>query len=102
MFGKKRRRQTFEIELWAGDALIDRAPMEEFQFPEDGIIAMSVEFFNDPAPCEIHRAAVRWRALQAMKETSAGERAPVEALESAVRAALPGEASAFRVREIEA
>ncbi len=101
MFGRKRPKRTWQVELWAGDRLIDEAPLEEFQFPEAGVIAMSVEFFNDPTPCEIHRGAVRWRALQAMKEASGGERRSVDALESAVRAALPEGASAFRVREVE-
>ena len=101
MFGRKRPKRTWRVELWAGDRLIDAAPLEDFQFPEDGVVSMSVEFSNDPTPCEIHRGAVRWRALQAMKEASDGERRPVEALENAVRAALPEGASAFRVREVE-
>lgn len=32
-------------------------------FPDDQVVALSIKFFNDPEPCEIHRGAVISRAL---------------------------------------
>lgn len=43
-------------------------PLNEFEFPESVILACSEEFFNDPAPCEIHRRAVQLRLLGEMLE----------------------------------
>lgn len=101
MFGKKRRRPITQIEVWAGEKLIAEGPMEEFQFQEPGIIAMSNKLFNDSDPCEIHRGAVRWQALLAMESASGGARVSVDALEPEVKAALLPEATTFRVREVE-
>ena len=43
-------------------------PLNEFEFPESVILACSEEFFNDPAPCEIHRRAVQLRLYAEMQE----------------------------------
>ena len=36
---------------------------ESIPLSEESIVKLSVKFFNDPAPCEIHRSAVRIRAF---------------------------------------
>ncbi len=43
-------------------------PLSEFVFPEGVVLACSKEFFNDPAPCEIHRRAVQLRLYGEMME----------------------------------
>ncbi|MGN0802837.1 MAG: hypothetical protein ACI4MF_09610 [Candidatus Faecivicinus sp.] len=35
--------------------------IDAYPFPEEAILEGSVEFFNDPCPCEIHRRAVQLR-----------------------------------------
>ncbi len=35
--------------------------LDAFPFPDEMVIAGSIEFFRDPAPCEIHRRAVQLR-----------------------------------------
>ena len=39
-----------------------------YPLPESVILACSEEFFNDPAPCEIHRRAVQLRLYAEMQE----------------------------------
>ena len=50
------------IEDDEGKALFDE-PMEQLQLPEEIVLKLSQEFFDDPAPCPIHRNAVAVRAL---------------------------------------
>lgn len=35
--------------------------LDAFPFPEEEIIRGSIEFYMDPAPCEIHRRAIQLR-----------------------------------------
>ena len=103
MFGRKRRRaEPRAAALDAAGAVLAEAPLMDFPIPDAAVVALSVEFFNDPEPCEIHRGAVRWRVLQAMKEASGGRTVPVEALDPAIRRALPEGCAAVRVWEAEA
>lgn len=103
MFGRKRRKaEPRAAALDAAGAVLAEAPLMEFPISEEAVVALSIEFFNDPEPCEIHRGAVRWRVLQAMKEASGGRAVPVEALEPAIRAALPEDCAVVKVWEAEA
>lgn len=100
MFGKKRRGgQSRVVALDGSGAIVWQCPAEDFQLPEAATLALSVEFFNDPEPCEIHCAAVRWRALQQLKELSGGQPVPIGALEAPLRACFPEGTSAVRVEE---
>lgn len=102
MFGRKRRKsEPLAVALDAAGAALVEAPLQDFPIPDGAVVALSIEFFNDPEPCEIHRGAVRWRVLQAMQQASGGEVVPVGALEPGIRCALPDGAAAFRVWEEE-
>lgn len=101
MFKKKRREADFRVvvEDGAGRVLQD-ASSAEFELPEAAVVALSVEYFNDPEPCEIHRAAVRWRALQQLREHRApGGIVPMDALDAQLRALFPPEAARVRIVE---
>ncbi len=55
--------------------------LDAFPFPEALILAASKEFFNDPAPCEIHRRAVQLRLCGEMTEAlPLGRTIPLEEL----------------------
>lgn len=45
-----------------------RGNAAEFPLSESSIIKLSMEFYNDPSPCEIHRSAVRMRAFYEILE----------------------------------
>ena len=45
-----------------------QGPLSGYPLPESVILACSEEFFNDPAPCEIHRRAVQLRLYAEMQE----------------------------------
>lgn len=66
MFGwrknKKRKNPQPILTLFSADmGVIYQGPLNAFPFPENVILALSEEFFNDPSPCEIHRRAVQMR-----------------------------------------
>lgn len=46
----------------AQGALLYRGRLDALPIPEAVILSMSLEFFNDPAPCFIHQGAVKARA----------------------------------------
>lgn len=46
----------------AGHTLFDDT-IQRLALPESVILSMCLEFYSDPAPCEIHRGAVISRAL---------------------------------------
>ena len=101
MFGKKPHRQDFRIIArdGAGAVVLD-ASSAAFALPEAAVIALSVEFFDDPEPCEIHRAAVRSRALQELRESCPGGReTAVSALPERLRGIVPEAAQTVRVLE---
>jgi hypothetical protein len=55
--------------------------LDAFTFPEAVILAASKEFFNDPAPCEIHRRAVQLRLCGEISEAlPLGRTIPMEEL----------------------
>lgn len=75
MFGRQNekidKKKGLPPMLWLKDAQLrtlyhDR--LDQFPFPEAVIVAASKEFFNDPAPCEIHRRAVQLRLCAEIME----------------------------------
>lgn len=64
-FGGKKRGPGAEppvLCLYGADgAELYRGRIDAYPFPEEAILEGSVEFFNDPCPCEIHRRAVQLR-----------------------------------------
>lgn len=101
MFGKKKRKAECRVVARdaSGAVLMDVAE-GEFALPEDVTIRLSVEFFNDPQPCEIHRAAVRWRALQQLKDgCPANADMALESLEESLRRLFPKGTRTVRIAE---
>lgn len=46
----------------AQGTVLYRGRLDALPIPETVILAMSLEYFNDPAPCFIHQGAVKARA----------------------------------------
>lgn len=103
MFGRKARpRAALEIRDAAGRMLFsDR--LERLTLPEETVLALSVEFFDDPEPCEIHRSAVLCRAHAEIEAAlTAGEARDVAALGDRAKRLLgsyPGAATVRLARE---
>ena len=55
----------------AGHTVFDER-IERLMLPEDVILSMCLEFFGDPAPCEIHRGAAVSSALGEIELHGAG------------------------------
>lgn len=49
------------LQLYSGNQLIYHGYLKDVPLKESIILAKSVEFFDDPEPCHIHRSAVRTR-----------------------------------------
>ena len=57
-----RHKQTLpELKLYYGNKIIYQGYLKDVPLKESVILAKSVEFFDDPEPCHIHRSAVRTR-----------------------------------------
>ncbi len=83
LFGKKKAKKKFSI--YAGGKEVFRGPLIEIPIREEVVIEKSIEFFDDPEPCYIHRGAVVTRladeiaqACEAEKKPLAGEKLPQE------------------------
>ena len=101
MFARKKRRQDRRIVVRdeRGNVLLS-ADESDYVIPEAGVLRLSMEFFNDPEPCEIHRAAVRSRSLQHLRECcSVGETVPLSALDPLLRAVFPENAASVQILE---
>jgi hypothetical protein len=72
-FGKKRRVPLVELMDGRGKTIyLDT--IDRLSIPESVILDMSIEFFNDPAPCVIHRSAVLSRAHEEIRSEISEER----------------------------
>jgi hypothetical protein len=70
MFGKRRVMRII-LRDEAGHTVFDDL-IERLTLPEDVILSMCLEFYNDPAPCEIHRGAAVSRAFGEIELHGAG------------------------------
>ena len=104
MFGKKRRKAQWRVTVRGADGrVLAEAPLAEFPLPETAVIRLSVEYFNDLEPCEIHRAAVRSRAMQELREACPeGRETALNALPEDLRDLLPEGAATVRIAEVPA
>ena len=59
---KKHSAEIIAVVDWNGNTLF-QGTAENIPLSEEAIVKLSVKFFKDPAPCEIHRSAVRIRAF---------------------------------------
>lgn len=83
MFKWKNRAKTVQqLSLLAADgtALLS-VPVQEMPIPEACVIELSEQFFHDPEPCEIHRGAVRLRAVAELQMACpTGQTIPMDSL----------------------
>lgn len=56
--------------IWfdAGGAVLGQYPLNDLPLREETVIGLSIEFFNDPEPCMIHRSAVMSRMYMELYE----------------------------------
>ena len=103
MFGRKkksRRRGVMLILLDRSQREISACPIHEYVLPEEIVLALSVEYFNDPEPCEIHRGAVHNRVMMELMESCApGTTHSVDELPEAMHAWFPKETAFVRIAE---
>lgn len=60
-------------------------PLSALEFTEPVILALSQEFYNDPAPCVIHRSAVMQRAMMEIETAiPLGQPLPLRMLSSRI------------------
>lgn len=103
MFGwrkQRRKAQTQLILLRADGGVLSACPVGEYVLPEKSVLALSVEYFDDPEPCSIHRSAVHKRAMMELMDfCPAGQTASVASLPAAMRAWFPADAASVRIAE---
>ncbi|WMJ86578.1 hypothetical protein [Anaerocolumna sp. MB42-C2] len=60
---KKDKKKKMHIDIYSKNRLIYQGRWDDLPLSENIIIEKSIDFFNDPEPCYIHRDAVRVRLL---------------------------------------
>ena len=85
----------------AADEPLYRGPLAAWPLPEREVMRLSIQYFNDPEPCHIHRAAVSQRAfLELMRARLGAERESTAILDAEQRAWFP-DAARFSLWEEE-
>lgn len=75
MFFKKKNHVP-TLELYAGGEKIYDGFLKDIPLKETIILEKSVEFFNDPEPCHIHRGAVRVRLTAEIQQEIENQKDP--------------------------
>ena len=85
--------------LDAQGKLLAAAPLHFFVPPENVILDLSMEFFQDPQPCMIHRSAVLCRIYVELEEELEKRNGSLrlEEMSPSVRAAFHSQPAAFCV-----
>lgn len=103
MFLKKEKavhRASWITLLNADGAALNSCPTGEFALPEDVVVQLSIEYFNDPEPCAIHRGAVHRRAMMELLEhCPIGEAVTLEQLDPKQRGYFAENVAAVRIEE---
>lgn len=73
MRGGRKKQQEMIVVTDANGVTLFRGTVEDFPLSEELIVKLSKKFFNDPAPCEIHRSAVRIRVFYEIWEACSEE-----------------------------
>ncbi len=60
---KKDKKEKMHIDIFNENRVIYQGRWDDLPLSENIIIKKSIDFFNDPEPCYIHRDAVRVRLL---------------------------------------
>ena len=76
MFGRKSRNkgtvsERRHIEVRLDDKALFSGDLTDLPLKDEWIIKKSIEFFNDPEPCFIHRSAVTIRMLNEIWDAAA-------------------------------
>jgi len=103
MFGKKKspRKNAPRIVLLRGDGSeLFSCLSGDYELPESVVIALSIEYFSDPEPCEIHRAAVHKRAImELLDHCEPGTDVAIAGLPEPMPSYFPEEAVQIRIAE---
>lgn len=75
MFFKKKNRIP-SLELYSDGIQLYDGPLKDIPLKESVILSKSVEFFNDPEPCHIHRGAVRVRLAAEIQQELESKKDP--------------------------
>lgn len=67
MFHKKKKYRLY-LKFHSNNQLLHDGAFLELPFPESLILEKSIQFFDDPEPCYLHRSAVRNRLLYELEE----------------------------------
>ena len=70
LFGKKKAKPRKKFSITAAGIEVFRAPLIEIPLKEQVIIEKSIEFFDDPEPCYIHRGAVVTRLADELAQAA--------------------------------
>ena len=70
MLFKKKPVKRKKFSIFAGGKEVFRAPLLELPLKEEVIIEKSIQFFDDPEPCYIHRGAVVARLADEIAQTA--------------------------------
>lgn len=90
MFGRKKpapaaaRSAPLRIRIDGPDGALYDGALTALSVPEPLIIELSIEFFDDPEPCQIHRGAVLRRVFMELSELGERSSTPADALSPAV------------------
>lgn len=61
---KRKKKTILKLVMWDSDGkILFDDHLQRLRLPNEVILSMSVEFFNDPEPCQIHRGACMARAF---------------------------------------
>ena len=103
MFGRKKKSRGRCVMLILFDDTsreIFTCPINEYVLPDEVVLALSVEYFNDPDPCEIHRGAVHNRVMmELMDNCTLGTTYSIADLPAAMRIWFPVETAFIRLAE---
>ena len=71
MFGRRKRKTAAQAKITILDEegrILYHDLLSGLAFSDELVVRMSVAFFNDPEPCEIHRSAVRSRLFAELEQ----------------------------------
>ena len=91
MFSRKRRPVWMASLEDEKGQLLYHGVIERLSFEESYVLALCMEFFGDPNPCEIHRSAVVIRAIEELRAACVSQGwVPVCELTERIRGLLCG------------
>ena len=78
--------------------ILYNGPMNELTLTEETMKELSIQYFHDPEPCEIHRSAVmNWVFSELQEKLASGKPADIDSLDEEHRSYFSAYPQAFRV-----